>query len=417
MRAANRVLYSLLSQFSREGHHVILQVILAAEDRRPWSDKELACMGELERLNVDVMLPLFRSDYTDLVGKNIGRIASSVGLRLFRALDFFYPAVRLRRVVEQRMRENSADVAFIFWNPEGLAATYKSHCVPKISYYGMPDHAAALARTEDSALFGVKRTSLQLARQRRNLKTLERCHLKLMMDCDVVTNLSAEYADYYACKGHPRSLYMNNIWPEAPMLLSGDRAPGLNDGKAKIFGNLGRPASTGNTYGLKYIGEEIVPRLNAALGTDGYEIHIFGEGEPVPAVSKLLQVPSVKMRGWVDDIDSEICSSHVFLVANNTGRYRGSHTRFLHAWSLKACCVAHRCNARSNPEMVHMENILLGETPDEIVELIMQALRDRDLRHRIGEGGWRTYKAYFTSEVVVGRLLAEMESLLTQRSV
>ncbi len=417
VRAANRVLHSLISQFSRKGHHVTLQVIFPTEDRRPWTDKERACVGELATRDVDILPPVFRSDYAGPAGKSIGRMASSVGLRLFKAIEYFYPAVRLRPIIEQRMKESSADIAFIFWNPEGLAATYKSHCVPKISYYGMPDHAAPLARAEDSVLFGVKRTSLELAILKWNLKILERCHLRLMMDCDIVTNLSAGHANYYACEGHPRSLYVPNIWPEALSSVAGDRVPQPKDGKAKIFGSVGRPAATGNTYGLKYIGEEIVPRLDTVLGSDNYEIHIFGEGEPVPAVSKLLQGPSVKMRGWVDDIDSEICSSHIFLMANNTGRYRGSHTRFLHAWSLKACCVAHRCNAGFNPEMVHMENVLLGDTPDEMVELIVQVLRNPDLRHQIGEGGWRTYKAYFSPEVVVDRLLVEMEFLLTQRGV
>jgi hypothetical protein len=121
------------------------------------------------------------------------------------------------------------------------------------------------------------------------------------------------------------------------------------------------------------------------------------------------------MRGWVEDIDWEIRSSDVFLVANNTGRYRGAHTRFLHAWSLKACCVGHSYNAEAMPEMVHLENALLGDSPGEMVEWILRAWKDIDLKLRIGEAGFGTFNRHFKPAVVVGRLLTEMESLLDRK--
>ena len=61
------------------------------------------------------------------------------------------------------------------------------------------------------------------------------------------------------------------------------------------------------------------------------------------------------------------------------------------------------------PEMVHGENALLGETPDEIADLVVQALRNPVLRERIGRGGYQTFREHYRSETVVPRMLAEIE--------
>jgi glycosyltransferase involved in cell wall biosynthesis len=61
------------------------------------------------------------------------------------------------------------------------------------------------------------------------------------------------------------------------------------------------------------------------------------------------------------------------------------------------------------PELRHMENALLGESPEEIADLIALALKDEALRRIIGEGGRATYEAFFRPEVVVPKLLDRMQ--------
>ncbi len=141
-----------------------------------------------------------------------------------------------------------------------------------------------------------------------------------------------------------------------------------------------------------------------------------GHGDPLPAVKALLQHPSVRLSGWVEDIDEEIRKSPIFLVATNGGDYKGSHTRFLHGWSLKACCIGYRYNIEANPEMKDGENVLLADTPDQIVAQIVRAAKDAGLRKKIGDGGYGTYQEFFTPAVVAGRLLAEMQSLVSHRT-
>lgn len=409
MRAANRVLDALIGEMCDRGLDITLQVISASDLSE--AERRVADHGRL-----NVLPPLEKKDYfRAAAGANLLRLSSRLYSRLANPIEFFYHATRLRPVVDQRIQACNADVVLLFWNAEGLAATYGNHRVPKIAYYGVPDHMASLARFEDRELFGVHMSAAKAAMERRNLKAWEQAHIELMKDCDVVTNLCAEHAEYYTQSGHPRSLYIPNIWPVAPDINAAPGQARRSAGKLKIFGSLGRLSATGNTYGLKYIGEQLAPRLDQKLGADGYEIDIFGGGTPTPEVDRLLQRKSIKIRGWVQDIDAEIRSADVFLVANNTGPYRGAHTRFLHAWSLRACCVGHTYNSRAMPEMVHMSNALLGETPDEIVELLVTAYRDRDLRQRIAESGWNTFHRHFTPRAAVGRLLPEIEKLAKTR--
>jgi glycosyltransferase involved in cell wall biosynthesis len=410
VRAANKVLHSLVMELMTRGHQVALQLILGGEDRREWSETEQAAIQDLERRGVDVLPGLFRSDYQLPPASKAQRRAAQAYRRLFDPIRYFYPEMRLAPLIAERVRRAGADAMLIFWNREGLAATFGVSSVPKLAYYGMPDHAATAARFHDAELFDLRYSRLSRFSVARDLAAWERAHLRLMRDVDVAANLSADHAEYYTQHGHPRSVYIPNMWPLSPVPAAA--APRAAGDRLKIVGSLGRPGATGNTYGLKFLGEELVPRLDAALGAGKYELHIFGQGEPVPAVRDVLRSPSIHMRGWVPDIDEEIQSAHVFLVANNAGPYRGSHTRFLHAWSLRACCVGHAYNATANPEMIHRQNVLLGETADEIAQLVVEAGSDEALRRRIGEGGWQTYQTHFTAEAVVGRMLQELAPLV-----
>jgi Glycosyl transferases group 1 len=113
------------------------------------------------------------------------------------------------------------------------------------------------------------------------------------------------------------------------------------------------------------------------------------------------------MRGFVDDIDGEMMTAPVFLCLNNASRFKVGHTRYLHAWSLGCCVIAHRDAALSMPEMVSGENCLLGGSPAEIADMVAQA-RDVRLRRRLGEAGYATFVEKFTARPVVEQILGRI---------
>ena len=129
-----------------------------------------------------------------------------------------------------------------------------------------------------------------------------------------------------------------------------------------------------------------------------------------PAVAESLAHPRVVNRGFVDDIDGELRSAKVFLLANNANPdFVVGHTRILHAWSVGSCLVAHRNMAVAMPEIVHGENALLGDNAAEIAEHVAHALEDEGLRARLVEGGRHTWERDFLPRTVIRRVVARIE--------
>jgi glycosyltransferase involved in cell wall biosynthesis len=405
--AVSMVLHHVLHGFRQAGHEVVLQCIYQADDRRSLTPGESQDLAEATAAGIRVLPDFFRSDYAP-PGGQVGAQLTRVAAKLLHAPWRFYPALRLRSRMAERVASEKPDLIFIFWCSEGMAATDGLTSVPRFAYYGVPDHLAELARVENPTLFGRPTEPREIARRKAILAEYERHHVKLMLGCDVISNLCAAHAEYYAKHGHQHSLYIQNLWPTEPSTAN---TPPPTNPRPRLLGSLGTLQSTGNSLGLHYLGTEILPRLDAVYGRDGYEVHIYGKGQLAPPLVPLLQHPAIKLRGFVDDIDGEIRAADLFLVLGNACSYRGSHTRFLHAWSLRACVIGHEFSHLANPEMVHGENMLLGDTPDDIVRLIQQAIADPDLRTRLGEAGYQTYRQHFTPEAVVQRLLCEMTAL------
>lgn len=409
--AAHVVLNELIEALHRLGHQVILQPIFTG--RSSLTGVEEARVHQLTSDGVQVLSSMFAPGSSRWVWTRRLRLLCRLRRALFTIVSDFYPTVALRDEFARRVARTASDVVLIFWDPEGLAATYGLRGVRRAAYYGMPDYMAGEARLIHPQLFdiphGTFSEAVRLRLARRLYAKRRAIHFQLMRDCDAVGNICAFHADLYRAMGHPQSVYIPNMWPDTPRVgWRTERLAAERGKRAKLLGSLGNVAATGNTFGLHYLGTQILPRLERRLGVNAFEVHIYGHGNPYSLVARSLARSSVKFRGWVEDLDAEILSSNVFLMMNNTGYYKGSHSRFLHAWTLGACVVAHAINGRAMPEIRHMENALLGEDPDEIADLIVLALKDNRLRQRIGAGGRQTYESYFRPEIVVPRLVEQL---------
>lgn len=411
--ATQMVLYETVRGIAAAGHEVTFQMFVAEGAAAPAGTREaLATIDGLP--GIRALEPLAAPGRR---GARRGAAAAVATLRraaLTRPADL-YPHVALTTEVARRVRAAGADAIVNVWSTEGLAATHGIAGVPKYAYYAMPEHLAPEARLTHPWLFDIPtRTPVDRARLWHGRLLNRRraaMHFGMMSRYDALSNICAFHAALYASRGHPRSHYVQNMWPD----VHGPRWRALREAQEgrhgpRVLGSFGNVFATGNTFGLHYLGAEVLPALRQRLREDEIQIHVYGRGRPYAAVANALDDPRVRMRGWVADIDAEIFASRVFLVMNNAGAYRGAHTRFLHAWALGACVVAHRANADAMPEIRHDENALLGDTPAAIADLVARALGDPALRRRIGEGGRRTFETHFHSAVVVPRLLEEIEA-------
>jgi|SRR5579859_8031033 len=398
-RAATVLVRSALLAFQELGLDVTFQPLLAFGDP--------AIEGELDSIRawagaqgIEILDPLLLDGQAHL--RRFGTVRQVVG----RGPARFYPGWTLRTEMRRRIEASRADFVFHLWSSAALAACVTSP-VPVFAYYGNPDHKPVDARLRNPALFDDPRGRARLALARVANLQRRRVNVELLRTARWAANVCAVDAAFFAREGHPNSFYLQNMWPQEPVGEPTEVVAEPN----KIVGNVGGLYATGNTFGLSFLAREIVPALERRLGTE-FSVHVYGAGQPSSAVAGALAHPRIALRGFVDDIDSELMSAQVFLLANNN--YPGfvvGHTRVLHAWSLGMCLVGHRNTARAMPEVEHDVNALLGESAEEIADLVVRALRDDALRAQIATAGRRTLEREFLPRVVVGRVIERVRSL------
>ena len=79
--------------------------------------------------------------------------------------------------------------------------------------------------------------------------------------------------------------------------------------------------------------------------------------------------------------------------------------------------VAFRDCREAMPEIEDGYNALLGDTPAEVAALVAEAMRNRELRRRIGRGGVETLRLVYSPEIVTRELITRMRASLDAMNV
>ena len=401
-RAPTVVTREALAALRALGHDVVLQPLLPPE-REPDPVAEAGALQWCAAAGIELLPTL--DGPLDRIGPTPGRLAWQA---LSRDPGDFYPSYEQRAEMAARVRASEADVAMHIWTPPAFAACADLDR-PVFAYAGNPDHYSFGARLKHPALFELPtatlRNRVKLALWKAAYRRFESIVVRLAHTTTWLACVSAPNADYYTAKGHPRAFYLQNMWPK----LAGipDELPSPTENR--IVGNIGAQWATGNTFGVAFLGREVLPELDRLLGDD-YEVHLYGTGHFWGEAAEAAKHLRVRNRGFVDDIDAELRSAKVFLLANNSDPdYVVGHTRVLHAWSLGSCLVTTRGMARAMPEIVHGENALLGETGAELAGHVAAVFADDGLRRRIAAGGRSTWEREFRPEVVMRRAVDRIE--------
>jgi hypothetical protein len=163
--------------------------------------------------------------------------------------------------------------------------------------------------------------------------------------------------------------------------------------KPKILLGPSNVAATSTSAGIRLFATDILPRLEQALGPEGFEVHVVGEGKP----------------------PEELQSCDIQLVP--TAIVLGMRVRIVVGFSFGCCVVAHTNDRVNLPEMEDGRNALLGSNGEELANAIVRALRDPELRARLGENARSTYELYFAPDRAAAPIVAELERLARQRSL
>ncbi len=408
VRAANVVIFELLRALASKGRGHVGYLVVRRKSDPPPTATELTGLHELSCLNVDVLGPIQLPE---------GAKARSALLKLINSKRTdFYPDSFHSDLVYQEIRQFSPNMLLVPWS-EWLTALCADFPLKKFAYYGNPDHKAGIWRKSFDRRHGISGASW--LRLKLGLFLLEREHIKVMSKYDLVGNVAENDAKYYMSKGLNNVFYIQNMWIDRFGVSWQEKRQAAFDNSSpiKIIANVGQLGGTANRYGLEILGRDVAPRLKHLMGDLTYELHILGIGELVPSLRKILARPEIIIRGFVDDIDREILESKIFLCLNNASPFKVGHTRYLHAWSLGACVIAHQDAALSMPEMKHNQNCLLGRDVQEIVEMIYLAISNNELCTRLGRSGYDTFSKYFLANNVSDRIWHEVEQSMLPNNV
>jgi glycosyltransferase involved in cell wall biosynthesis len=154
---------------------------------------------------------------------------------------------------------------------------------------------------------------------------------------------------------------------------------------------------------------EIVKRLERRLGVDAFELHLVGRGSLTGDLAGEFARPTVRVRGYVENLEAEFPTAHVVLAP--IPLKIGNRVRIITAFSFGSCVVAHRYTALGNPALEDGVNVLLGTTADELADHIVRVLREPDLRQRLGRAARVTYQAQFAPDRAAATIEAELNRI------
>ena len=337
-----------------------------------------------------------------------GRVANAVRRLLWPDISDYFPHTTLSGELDAVLRALSPDVIFVWGNWPAVAATYGLDLAPRFAFVGDPPHKVGSYRTRPPFVSSSTALSPRTWYVRLSLVHLARFAVRLLSEFKSVAATAAHHAEWFRQNGLPQCKWLPNIVPDwgGPDWQERRRQQARN-GKFKIL-LVGNILSTANLSGLYLFANETLPVLGRELG-DAFEVHICGKGTPPPDLLPKLDRPSVHLRGFVDDIVSELLSSDVYIVP--TPIELGIRVRIPYAWSAGCCVISHQANAAGLPGMKHGHNALLAPTGEALAFEIIKAFNDEGLRSQLGLEGRRTYESCFAYDVTSRTVLRELESL------
>jgi len=414
--AVNIVTSEVVRALSKMGHKITLQCLYdPSHQYNELTQDEKEEIVYLEQLGIKVLPPFFSSDY-----KRSERPRRFRTLRILfsksERLEYFYPCVRLTDELSLRIKNAKSDAILDMWSPEGVALCSQIKGIPKVAYHGDIPTVPERVRLRDRELFsgkqlrGIRNRVRHIDRLIRN-RLLLRTHLKAFQAFDCIANIAKCNSDFYTKHGHPHSIYARSTWSDmedsAGTLTSQERPTAQ---VPKIIGHAGNLGSTGSTYGLRFLLKEVLPQFHEMMEGRPYELHIIGGGKIVPSLEPFLNHERIILRGFVEDLDSELTSCDLFCIFNNVGDYLATFTRQIIAWSMGLCCVAHERSKFPVPETT-CENTIIGSDSEEVARRMVRAVSDSAYNLQVRCAGRETYEKYFKPQLIAATLDRELRQI------
>ena len=226
--------------------------------------------------------------------------------------------------------------------------------------------------------------------------------MELLNECAARGAFAAHHAKWLRDRGAAGCLYLHTPVPDPGPVERAEPEP------PRIL-LVGHFKGVVTLEGLELFARHVLPALERELGAEGFEVRIAGGYAPPPELARLLDRPSVRLLGHVEEAGPEFRRAHVMLVPNSIPL--GIRVRIVTAFSYGTCVVTHNANRQGIPELEHDMNALVGGSPAELVRETLRALGDGQLRRRIGMCGREAYDRDFRPDVSVGRIADVLDQI------
>ena len=161
--------------------------------------------------------------------------------------------------------------------------------------------------------------------------------------------------------------------------------------------------SVKKSYDLVFTGNmQYAPNVDAALYLAENILPIVWESLPnttllisgATPTKKVVALASRKITvtGWVDDILHSYASAKVFIAPMRLGS--GLQNKLLEAMSMKIPCITTSV-ANDSLKATHNENILVGNTPQELADNIVELLNNQNQADKLAESGHKFVEQNF----------------------
>lgn len=324
-----------------------------------------------------------------------------------------FPTVRLAPRLGELLGRIGPDALFAYhW--DSLAAVHGLGVAPRMAGVGDPWHLPNLRRWQQARAEPTRRYVAWSLRTLAEWWRVPRLMVTLLRACDASGCFQAEAAAWLRSRGAEGCAYLRSPVADTPGSAWQERRRAwLRGDRLRILLGPSNVNATSTSAGLRLFAREVLPRLEAALGPDRFEVHVVGEGRLEPDLAALLARPSVRLRGRVEPADDELVACDIQLVP--TPFVLGIRVRILIGFSFGCCVVAHRCEAANIPEMVDGENALLADDGAGLAAAVVRAVREPGLRERLGAAARKTYERYFSPEAAAAAIVGELERLAERR--
>lgn len=159
--------------------------------------------------------------------------------------------------------------------------------------------------------------------------------------------------------------------------------PAAGTGQGLVF--VGGGAAPSSRDALEFFAGEILPRLRRESGVQALE-PISWVGDAREGDRERFRELGIDITGYVEDIRPIVRPAACYIVPR---RIAGGANRILQAWAMGKAVVSTSVGC-GELDAVDDHNILIRDDPDAFARAVLDILRNRDLRRRLGQEGRRS---------------------------